>query len=141
MIFGRKIELKVYVNKYDSVSDIQTPSRSLAFLCFLHELLTSFRMQIMAKRYKYIKYIPRVYIERFTVHVDVVRINIDAFCLRIRENRSLRLQMADLSGVVSFVMVFKKNMDRIFVRSLRNRVNSTQVRVLVLLQFNFLQNS
>jgi hypothetical protein len=54
MIFGRKIELKVYVNKYDSVSDKQTPSRSLALLCFLHELLMSFRMQIMAKRYKYI---------------------------------------------------------------------------------------
>ena len=35
--------------------------------------------------------------------------NIGAFCLRMRENRSVRLQMADL--VVSFVMVFMKNMD------------------------------
>jgi hypothetical protein len=67
--------------------------------------------------------------------------NIGAFCLSMRENRSVRLQMADLSGVVSFVMVFMKNMDWIFVRSLRIRVNSTQVRVLVLLQFNFRQNS
>jgi hypothetical protein len=40
MIFGEKIELKaVYVNQHDSVSDIQTPSRSLFILCFLHELL------------------------------------------------------------------------------------------------------
>jgi hypothetical protein len=28
MIFGEKIELKVYVNQHDFVSDIQTPSRS-----------------------------------------------------------------------------------------------------------------
>jgi hypothetical protein len=56
----------------------------------------------------------------------------------------VRLQMADLLGgleVVNFVMVFMKNMDWIFVRSLRIRANSTQVRVLVLLQLNFLQNS
>jgi hypothetical protein len=71
----------------------------------------------------------------------VHRWNIGAFCLSMRENRSVRLQMADLSGVVSFVMVFMKNMDWIFVRSLRIRVNSTQVRVLVLLQFPFRQNS
>jgi hypothetical protein len=37
--------------------------------------------------------------------------NIGAFCLRMRENRSVRLQMADFKGVVSFVMVFMKNMD------------------------------
>jgi hypothetical protein len=37
--------------------------------------------------------------------------NIGAFCLRMRENRSVRLQMADLSGVVNFVLVFMKNMD------------------------------
>jgi hypothetical protein len=43
MIFGEKIELKaVYVNQHDSVSDIQTPSRSLFILCFLHELLMLF---------------------------------------------------------------------------------------------------
>jgi hypothetical protein len=42
---------------------------------------------------------------------------------------------------VSFVMFFIKNMDWIFLRSLRIRVNPTQVRVLVLLQFNSLQNS
>jgi hypothetical protein len=36
---------------------------------------------------------------------------IGAFCLRMRENRSVRLQMADFKGVVSFVMVFMKNMD------------------------------
>jgi hypothetical protein len=59
----------------------------------------------------------------------------------MRENRSVRLQMADFKGFVSFVMVFMKNMDWIFVRSLRIRVNPTQVRVLVLLQFNSLQNS
>ena len=68
-------------------------------------------------------------------------INIGAFCLRMREIRSVRLQMADFKGFVSFVMVFMKNMDWIFVRSLRIRVNPTQVRVLVLLQFNSLQNS
>jgi hypothetical protein len=39
MIFGEKIELKVYVNQHDFVSDIQTPSRSWFLLCFLHELL------------------------------------------------------------------------------------------------------
>jgi hypothetical protein len=59
----------------------------------------------------------------------------------MRENRSVRLQMADFKGYVSFVMVFMKNMVWIFVRSLRIRVNPTQVRVLVLLQFNSLQNS
>ena len=37
--------------------------------------------------------------------------NIGAFCLRMRENRSMRLQMADFKGFVSFVMVFMKNMD------------------------------
>jgi hypothetical protein len=37
--------------------------------------------------------------------------NIGAFCLRMRENRSVRLQMADLSEVMSFVMFFMKNMD------------------------------
>ena len=43
MIFGEKIELKVYVNQHDFVSDIQTPnSRSLLFLFFLHELLMNF---------------------------------------------------------------------------------------------------
>jgi hypothetical protein len=42
MIFGEKIKLKVYVNQYDSVSHIQTPSRSWFLLCFLHELLMSF---------------------------------------------------------------------------------------------------
>ena len=36
--------------------------------------------------------------------------NIVAFCLRMRENRSVRLQMADFKGFVSFVMVFMKNM-------------------------------
>ena len=39
------------------------------------------------------------------------RANIGAFCLRMRENRSVRLQMADFKGFVSFVMVFMKNMD------------------------------
>jgi hypothetical protein len=39
MIFGEKIKLKVYVNQHDSVSDIQTPSRSWFLLCFLHRLL------------------------------------------------------------------------------------------------------
>jgi hypothetical protein len=39
------------------------------------------------------------------------RVNIGAFCLRMRENRSVRLQMADFKGFVSFVMVFMKNMD------------------------------
>jgi hypothetical protein len=38
-------------------------------------------------------------------------VNIGAFCLRMRENRSVRLQMADFKGFVSFVMVFMKNMD------------------------------
>jgi hypothetical protein len=38
MIFGEKIELKVYVNQQDSVSDIQTPSHSWFLLCFLHGL-------------------------------------------------------------------------------------------------------
>jgi hypothetical protein len=56
----------------------------------------------------------------------------------MRENRSVRLQMADFKGYVSFVMVFMKNMVWIFVRSLRIRVNPTQVRVLVLLQFNLI---
>jgi hypothetical protein len=42
MIFGEKIELKVYVNQHDFVSDIQTPLRSWFLLCFLHELLMSF---------------------------------------------------------------------------------------------------
>ena len=37
--------------------------------------------------------------------------NIGAFCLRMRENRSVRLQMADFKGFVSFVMVFMQNMD------------------------------
>ena len=37
--------------------------------------------------------------------------SIGAFCLRMRENRSVRLQMADFKGFVSFVMVFMKNMD------------------------------
>jgi hypothetical protein len=39
MIVGEKIELKVYVNQHDFVSDIQTPSRSWFLLCFLHEIL------------------------------------------------------------------------------------------------------
>jgi hypothetical protein len=39
MIFGEKIELQVYVNQHDSVSDIQTPSSSWFLLWFLHELL------------------------------------------------------------------------------------------------------
>jgi hypothetical protein len=76
-----------------------------------------------------------------TVSVEATIINIGAFCLRMRENRSMRLQMADFKVFVSFVMVFMKHMDWIFVRSLRIRVNPTQVRVLVLLQFNSLQNS
>jgi hypothetical protein len=38
---GEKIELKVYVNHDDFVSDIQTPSQSWFLLCFLHELLSS----------------------------------------------------------------------------------------------------
>jgi hypothetical protein len=67
--------------------------------------------------------------------------NIGALCLRMRENRSVRLQMADFKGFVSFVMIFMKNMDRIFVRFLRIRVNPTQVSVLVLSQFNSRQNS
>jgi hypothetical protein len=41
----------------------------------------------------------------------IVQKNIGAFCLRMRENRSVRLQMADFKGFVSFVMVFMKNMD------------------------------
>jgi hypothetical protein len=44
-------------------------------------------------------------------------------------------------GFIHIGLVFMKKMDWIFVRSLRIRVDSTQVRVLVLLQFNFLQNS
>jgi hypothetical protein len=51
----------------------------------------------------------------------------------MRENLSVPLQMADFKGFVSFVMVLMKNMDWIFVRSLRIRVNPMQVRVLVLL--------
>jgi hypothetical protein len=43
--------------------------------------------------------------------VDHDGVNIGAFCLRMRENRSVRLQMADFKGFVSFVMVFMKNMD------------------------------
>ena len=31
MIFGEKIELKVFVNQHDSVTDIQTPSRFCVF--------------------------------------------------------------------------------------------------------------
>ena len=42
---------------------------------------------------------------------DPITDNIGAFCLRMRENRSVRLQMADFKGFVSFVMVFMKNMD------------------------------
>jgi hypothetical protein len=42
MIFVEKIQLKVYVNQHDSVSDIQTPSRSSFLSCFLHELLMPF---------------------------------------------------------------------------------------------------
>jgi hypothetical protein len=42
---------------------------------------------------------------------DLEWVNIGAFCLRMRENRSVRLQMADFKGFVSFVMVFMKNMD------------------------------
>ena len=38
-------------------------------------------------------------------------LNIGAFCLRMRGNRSVRLQMADFKGFVSFVMAFMKNMD------------------------------
>jgi hypothetical protein len=37
--------------------------------------------------------------------------NIGTFCLRMRKNRSVRLQMADFKGFVSFVMVLMKNMD------------------------------
>jgi hypothetical protein len=46
--------------------------------------------------------------------IHVAYTNIGAFCLRMRENCSVRLQMADLLGgleVVNFVMVFMKNMD------------------------------
>jgi hypothetical protein len=45
MIFCEKIELKVYVNQHDSVSDIQTPSQSWFRLCFLHELSMSVTIQ------------------------------------------------------------------------------------------------
>jgi hypothetical protein len=44
MIFGEKIELKVYVNQHDSVSDIQTPLCGRDFFCVFfssHELLMS----------------------------------------------------------------------------------------------------
>jgi hypothetical protein len=37
--------------------------------------------------------------------------NIGEFCLRMRENRSVRLQMADFKWFANFVMVFMKNMD------------------------------
>jgi hypothetical protein len=43
--------------------------------------------------------------------LEIHACNIGAFCLRMRENRSVRLQMADFKGFVSFVMVFMKNMD------------------------------
>jgi hypothetical protein len=45
------------------------------------------------------------------VQMKVHVLNIGAFCLRMRENRSVRLQMADFKGFVSFVMAFMKNMD------------------------------
>jgi hypothetical protein len=45
------------------------------------------------------------------VTVNACQSNIGAFCLRMRGNRSVRLQMADFKGFVSFVMVFMKNMD------------------------------
>jgi hypothetical protein len=50
---------------------------------------------------------------RMSIHQGICYIqwNIGAFCLRMRENRSVRLQMADFKGFVSFVMVFMKNMD------------------------------
>jgi hypothetical protein len=48
MIFDEKIELKVYVNQHDPVSDIQTPSCSSFLLCFFHELLMSFHYNIIA---------------------------------------------------------------------------------------------
>jgi hypothetical protein len=51
--------------------------------------------------------------------------NIGAFCLRMRENRSVWLQMVDFKGFVSFVIVFMKNMAWIFIQSLRIRVNPT----------------
>jgi hypothetical protein len=47
----------------------------------------------------------------FEISEDDHPLNIGAFCLRMRENRSVRLQMADFKGFVSFVMVFMKNMD------------------------------
>jgi hypothetical protein len=78
------------------------------------------------------EHFPSVYLV-FFIHFFI---HLGAFCLRMRENRSVRLQMAGFKGFVSFVMVFMKNVDWIFVRSLRIRVNPTQVRVLVLLQFN-----
>ena len=43
--------------------------------------------------------------------VIVLRVNIGAFCLRMRENRSVRLQMADLLGGCEFCHGFTKNMD------------------------------
>jgi hypothetical protein len=48
MIFGEKIELKVYVNQHDPVSDIQTPSCSSFLLCFFHELLMNCHYNIIA---------------------------------------------------------------------------------------------
>jgi hypothetical protein len=42
---------------------------------------------------------------------DEVQKNIGAFCLRMRENRSVRLQMADLLGGCEFCHGFMKNMD------------------------------
>ena len=44
--FDEKIELKVYVNQHDFVSDIQTSYDF--FMCFLHELLMSFTINLVA---------------------------------------------------------------------------------------------
>ena len=36
MIFGEKIELKVFVNQYDFLSDIQTPSHDFVCVFFMN---------------------------------------------------------------------------------------------------------
>jgi hypothetical protein len=56
MIFGEKIELIVYVNQHDFVSDIQTPSRSWFLLCFLHELWTSFTNIYITQKSEVLQY-------------------------------------------------------------------------------------
>ena len=56
-------------------------------------------------------FVPYHFFGSWTTYLGSGTGNIGAFCLRMRENRSVRLQMGDFKGFVSFVMVFMKNMD------------------------------